>query len=120
MSSCKCNISNSQEDSVKKRFIVITIVLIAGLVSAAVYLCSLIFFSVIYVSEWQWVKVEEPIKSGNATLLPGSTCGIGEHGIAKPIGIRDGKVLYRYFTIGTQYGTNCPSGLVFTFEEDRP
>jgi len=69
------------------------------------------------VTDWTWVEVRNSrgIENGNVPFEWGGKCGINERGILVKMGIdheRD-RVLCRYVTSKTVFGTNCPTGTVF-------
>lgn len=71
--------------------------------------------STVPVRTWQWVTVanEAPIRSVNATLRPGTSCGIDRPGTSTVLRERGGKVLLRYDTSVRAYGSMCPSGTLY-------
>ncbi|MDP3710366.1 MAG: hypothetical protein Q8R29_01435 [bacterium] len=64
---------------------------------------------------WTWVDVKnpEPVKSGNNDFGYGESCGIQHGGTITVVGIEENRLLVRYSIGGTQYGTSCPSGIIF-------
>jgi len=78
------------------------------------------------------VKSLVPIRSGNVTFGYGDRCRIQRGGLLAVVGRDDSnlepsadRLLVRYTSEGTQYGSNCPSGVLFftdakTFAEAGP
>jgi len=73
------------------------------------------------VADWTWVEVRNSrgIKNGNVTFEWGGKCGINERGILVKMGIdhESDRVLCRYVTSKTVFGTNCPTGTVFFVDQ---
>jgi len=64
---------------------------------------------------WAWVDVKnpEPIKSGNTSFGYNESCGIQHGGTVTVVGIEGNRLLVRYSIGGTQFGTPCPTGVLF-------
>lgn len=65
---------------------------------------------------WAWVDVKnrDPVKSGNGSSFGyGESCGIQHGGTVTVVGIEGNRLLVRYSIGGTQFGTPCPTGVLF-------
>lgn len=67
------------------------------------------------VPSWTWVDVKnvQPVKSGNTSFSYGEHCGVQHGGTVTVLGVVGDRVLVRYSIADVQYGTPCPSGIVF-------
>jgi hypothetical protein len=67
------------------------------------------------VPDWTWVDVKNPesVESGNTSFGYGEHCGIQRGGTVTVVGIEGNRLLVRYSISGTQFGTPCPSGILF-------
>ena len=67
------------------------------------------------VSDWTWVAVKNmtPVQSGNGTFKYGDTCGIKRGATLLALGTNRDLVLAQYLVDTPQYGSSCPSGIVF-------
>jgi len=64
---------------------------------------------------WAWVEAKnpDPVKSGNNDFSYGESCGIHRGGTVTVVGIEESRLLVRYSISGIQYGTPCPTGVLF-------
>lgn len=71
------------------------------------------------IPKWTWIDVKnpEPIKSGNVLFGYGGSCGISAGGTLMVVGIEgtgySDRLLVRYSSGDTHYGTHCPNGVIF-------
>ncbi len=68
-----------------------------------------------HVPVWTWVTVKNsaPVRSGNNSFGYNDTCGI-QHGATMTVeGIAGEQILVSYQIETVQYGTPCPSGVIF-------
>ena len=65
------------------------------------------------------MKNPEPVESGNNSFSYNESCGIQRGGILTVVGVQDNRVLVRYTVDGEQYGTPCPSGVVFFTTKEK-
>lgn len=67
------------------------------------------------VSSWAWVDVKnpDPVESGNSSFGYGQSCGVQYGGTMKVVGIEGNRLLVRYSIDGTQFGSPCPTGVLF-------
>ena len=70
---------------------------------------------------WVWVDVKnlKPVESGNISFDFGESCGIQYGGTVTVVGIERNRLLVRYSIDSNQYGTRCPSGVLFFTTKGR-
>ena len=70
---------------------------------------------------WAWVDVKnlKTVESGNVSFDFGESCGIQYGGTVMVVGIERNRLLVRYSIDSNQYGTRCPSGVLFFTTKEK-
>ncbi len=95
--------------------IVLSVITVFVLSVSVIYAKDIKKGDVAYVSDWDWIVVKNiyGIKNGNCDFGFGGSCGIKDGEILTAIAVQENTVFVRYSIPDKQYGTSCPSEVIF-------